>query len=512
MSRPGRFILAMAACASVGLPAASGAQALDWPRESPPPPLSAKSVSFPPYQLKTLSNGLQVVVVPHHEQPSVSFRMLIRAGAMQEPSDKPGVASFVASLLDQGTTTKTSEEIANLIDSAGAVVGSSAGNELTFVNGAVVKDQTEFALGIVSDMVQRPVFAQTEIDRQKLKSLSSLQVAYDDPEYIANLVFDRLIFGFHPYGRPNEGTPESIPKITREDLVAFHRAWFVPNNTLLAIVGDLTAPEAFAAAEKAFGGWVRREVPAVKVVDPPPMTRRLVVVDRPGSAQTEIRVGQLAIQRTDPDFIPFDMTVRILGGEGANRLFGVLRSDRGLTYGASAAFRTYKNAGELVAETDTRSATTGESLRLMVAEFVRIQRESVNPAELRGAQDFMAGNFPLTIETPAAIAEQVLARLFYGQDLSEISTYLERVGRVTPGDIQRVARQFIKPDQLSIVLVGDAAAFVDQLKAAGYGDFERIPVSQLDMNSPTLRRGRAPAAPPPGGTDTRPVRDPLPPV
>ena len=502
------FVLAVSALLA---PVEARAQVADWPRENPPPPLTAKPVTVPPYQLKTLANGLQVVVVPHHEQPSVSFRMLVRAGTMQEPSDKPGVASFVASLLDQGTTTKTSEQIASLIDSAGAIIGSSAGNELTFVNGAVVKDQTDLALGIVSDMVQRPVFAQSEIDRQKRQAMSSMQVAYDDPDYIANLVFDRLVYGFHPYGRPGEGTPDSVPRIAREDLVAFHRTWFVPNNTLLAIVGDLTAEQAFAAAEKAFGSWARRDLPVVKVTDPPPMARRVVVIDRPGSAQTEIRVGQLAIQRTDPDFIPFDMAARILGGEGANRLFGVLRSDRGLTYGASASFRTYKNAGELVAETDTRTATTGESLRLMVNEFFRIQREAVDPRELQGAQDFMAGNFPLTVETPAAIAEQVLVRLFYGLDLSEINTYLERVGRVTPADIQRVARQYLKPDQLSIVLVGDAATFVDQLKSVGFTNFERIPLSQLDINSATLRRGRttAPAAPAPGGSDDR---EPQPPV
>jgi zinc protease len=465
--------------------------AVAWPRENPPPPLTARKVSFPPYQLKTLSNGLQVLVVLHHEQPSVSFRLLVRAGAMQEPSDKPGVASFVASLLNQGTTTRNAEQIATAIDSAGGVIGTGAANELTFVNGAVVKDQTDLALAIVSDLVQHPAFSPEEIDRQRRQALSSLQVGYDDPDYIANLVFDRLVFGFHPYGRPKEGTAVSIPRITRDDLLAYHRAWFVPNNALLAIVGDLTAEEAFAAAEKAFGSWTRREVPSVTVTDPPPPLRRVVVVDRPGSAQTEIRVGQLAISRTSPDFVTFDMLVRILGGEGANRLFGVLRSERGLTYGASASLRTYKSSGELTAETDTRNATTGEALRLMVNEFYKLQRETVNPAELQGAQDFMAGNFPLSIETPAAIAELVLARLFYGQDLSDIETYLDRVARVTPGDIQRVARQSLKPDQMAIVLVGDAATFVDQLKAVGFSEFERIPVAQLDLDSPTLRRRTA---------------------
>jgi zinc protease len=217
----------------------------------------------------------------------------------------------------------------------------------------------------------------------------------------------------------------------------------------------------------------------------------VVVIDRPRSAQNEIRAGHLAIARTHPEHVTFDLAIRILGGEGANRLFGVLRSDRGLTYGAAADLHTFKNSGVVVAETDTRTAGTGESLRLMVEEFARLQRDLVHPAELRGAQDFISGNFPLSIETSGAIAEQVLSRLFYGQDLAEIETYVDRVGRVTTADIQRVARQLLKPDQLSIVLVGDAATFVDQLRAMGFAEYERIPLAQLDLDSPTLRRGAA---------------------
>ena len=463
-----------------------------WPTSSAPKPLPARSVDFPPYQLKTLANGLQTLVVLHHEQPSVSFRLLIRAGAMQEPEAKPGVASFVASLLNQGTTTKDAGQIATLVDSAGGVIAVGSGNELSYISGAVIKDQTDLMLGIASDIVQHPSFAPDEIDRQRRQMLSSLQVSYDDPDYLAGLVFDRLVFGFHPYGRPNEGTPESITKITRDDLVAFHKAWFVPNNSLLAIVGDLTADEAFAAAEKAFGSWAKRDVPVIKPIEPPPPTQRIVVVDRPGSAQTEIRVGHIGVPRTHPDYLPLDLAVRILGGEGANRLFGVLRSERGLTYGASAEFHTYKSSGDIVAETDTRSSATGQSLRLMVEEFWRLQRETVSQSELTGAQEFLAGNFPLTIESPAAIAQQVLAHLFYGLDLSEIETYRDRVVKATPADIQRVAKQFLKPDKLSIVLVGDASVFADQLKENGFGEFERIPLSQLDISSPTLKRSGSP--------------------
>jgi zinc protease len=484
----GRSLRALSLGVLVGAATAQAALGQTWPTEAPPQPLAERPFRFPSYELKTLSNGLQVLFVPHHEQPSVSFRLLVRAGAAQEPVGRPGVASFVASLLNQGTTTRSAKEIATTIESAGGLLGVGSGNELTFVQSAVVKDRADLALALMADVVQRPAFPAEEIALQRKQLLSSLQVGYDDPDYLAGAVFDRLVFGTHPYGRPGQGTPQSIERITQADLQAFHRAWFTPNNALLAVVGDMTAGEAFAAVEKAFGGWPRRDVPVVQVPEPPAPARRVVVVDRPGSAQTEIRVGHIAIPRTHPDLVVFDLAIRILGGEGANRLFGVLRSDRGLTYGASADLHTYRSSGVVVAETDTRSSATGESLRLMVDEFRRLQRETVHPGELRGAQDFMAGNFPLSLETSAAIAEQVLARLFFGQSLSDIETYLDRVGRAAPADIQRVARQLLKPDQLSIVLVGDAATFVDQLRSMGFAEYDRIPVSQLDLDSPTLRR------------------------
>ena len=239
------------------------ADAQQWPTSQPPRPLPARPVDFPPYEIKTLPNGLQVLVVLHHEQPSVSFRLLVRAGAMQEPSEKPGVANFVSGLLTQGTKTKSAGEIANSIESAGGIIASGSGNELTFLSGAVIKDQTDLMLSLASEIVQNPAFSQEEIDRRRSQTLSSLDVSYDDPDYLASLVFDRLVFGFHPYGRPTEGTRESIAKLTREDLAAYHRTWFVPNNALLAIVGDLKADEAFAAAQKAFGGWEKRDIPVL---------------------------------------------------------------------------------------------------------------------------------------------------------------------------------------------------------------------------------------------------------
>lgn len=482
-----RFALAIAALA---VASAVSAQVPNWPSERPPRPLPAREVKFPPYEVRTLSNGLQVIAVFHHEQPAISLRLIVRAGAAQDPAAKPGVAYLAASLLDQGTTTKTAEQIATSIDSIGGALGTGAATDLTFIQAAVMRDSLNTGLDLISDVTRNPSFAPEEIERQRQQVLSTLKVSYDDPDYLAGVVFDRLVFGFHPYGKPGTGTPATLSTVTRDDLVAFHKRWFGANNAILAIVGDTTAEEAFAGAERAFGQWGRVEVAESKPVEPPPSTRRVVIVDRPGAVQTEIRVGNIGLPRRHPDYLALDLATKILGGEGGNRLHRVLRSERGLTYGASAEVNALKETGDIVAETDTKSETTAETLRLIVDEIWRLQRQRVQQRELSDAQAYLTGSFPLTIETPSAIALQVLNAVIYGLDLGELQTYRERVNAITPDDIQRVAQQYLRPDRLTIVLVGDANVFAKQLAGVGFDQVERIPAGELDLSAPDLRRQR----------------------
>ena len=480
--------VAVAWLCALAVGASAFAQAPDWPSERPPRPLAAREVKFPPYALRTLPNGLQIIAVSHHEQPAVSVRLLVRAGGAQDPVEKPGVAALAAAVLDQGTATRSAEQIAQTIDSVGGAIGSSSGTDLTFVSAVVMKDSFNLALDLVSDVVRNPSFAPQEVELQRKQMLSGLQVSYDDPEYLAGVVFDRLVYGFHPYGSPDAGTPQSIASITRDDLVAYHKAWFGANNAILAIVGDVTSEEAFAGAERAFGSWGKSASVADKRIEPPPPTRRVVVIDRPGAVQTEIRVGHTAVPRKHADYLALDLAIKILGGEGGNRLHRVLRSERGLTYGASADLNALKDTGNIVADTDTRSDSTGETLRLLVDEMWRLQRQRVSERELADAQAYLTGSFPLTIETPSAIALQVLNAVVYGLDLQELQTFRERVNAVTVDDIQRVSRAYLHPDRLSIVLVGDTSKFQKQLAGVGFDQFERIAVSDLDLSSPDLRR------------------------
>ncbi len=459
-----------------------------WPRDNPPRPLPARPVTFPPYEIRKLPNGMQVVLVHQNEQPMVSVRMIIRAGAAHDPKGKHGLAMLTSTLLDQGAGTRSAEQIAETIDFIGGALSTGAGSDLSTVSAVVMKDSYDVALDLMADVTQRPTFAAEEIDRQRQQALSALKVAAEDPESIADRVIDRLIYGFHPYGMPGAGTAESLASLTRADFVDFHKKYFVPNNALVAVVGDIGAAEAMAGLEKHFGAWKPVDVPAPAMTDPPDATRRVIVIDKKDAVQTEIRVGHIAIPRKHADFEAVDQTVKILGGEGANRLQQVLRSQKQLTYGASADLDTFKWSGAVIAETDTQTANTAEALRVVVDEFTRLQRERVSDGELEGAQDYMVGHFPLTIEVPDAIATQVLNQLFYELPVDDLPKYRERVLRVTPDEIQRVARWFIRPSQLSIVLVGDADKFVNDLKGVGFGTFERIPIERIDLLSADLMK------------------------
>jgi zinc protease len=483
------LVLAACALAPASLAAQDSARWKAWPDSRPPRPLPASDMKFPPYEVRTLANGLRVIAVSQNEQPAVTLRLLVRAGSAQDPKGKAGLATLTASLLDQGTTTRTAEQIADTIDVVGGALGTGAGSDLSFISAVVMKDSFDLALDLLSDVARHPAFKHEEIARQREQLVSAMKVSAEDPDFLAGAVIDRLIYGFHPYGVPGSGTPESVAGLTRDDVARFHRDWFVPNNAILAIVGDLSPQEAFAGAERALGAWERRDVPVLAFPEPPPATRRVVVVDKPGAVQTEIRIGNVAIPRKHPDYLALDLAVRILGGEGSNRLQRVLRSERSLTYGAAADLQALKQAGGVVAETDTRSQATGEALRLAVEEFWKPIREPVGEWELANAKAYITGNYPLTLETPDQIALQVLNATFFELDLKELETFRGRVNAITVDDVQRVSRLYLQPSRLSVALVGDARVISAQLRAVGFDAFEVVPIDQLDLLAVNFRRG-----------------------
>ena len=461
----------------------------DWPSENPPRPLPARDVKFPPYEIRTLANGMRVVVVMHHEQPVVTLRLLVQAGSVCDSPRKSGVAALAAALLDQGTTTRSAEQIADTIDSIGGGLGTGAGSDLSFANVIVMKDSLALGFDLLSDVVRNPAFQQEEIDRQRQQAVSGLRVSFEDPDYVASVVFDRLVYGFHPYGLPGSGTPESLQSITAADLHAFH--------------GFLHAEQRHSRRRRRRGGrrgvcrrrarvrqlGPKRDVPPVQAAEPPVPTRRLVIVNKPDAVQTEIRVGHLGIARQHKDYLAVDLAMKILGGEGSNRLHRVLRSERGLTYGAEASMQSLKQGGDFMAETDTRTDTTAEVLRLIVDEFQKLQRERVRRARagrcagVPGRQ-LSAHDRDARCDRRAGV-ERALLRSAARRDRE-----LSRAGQRDHGRRHPARRAAVPPARSA---VGRPRRRMrrrssTQLKGVGFTTFEVVNLSDLDLTAADFRR------------------------
>jgi zinc protease len=431
---------------------------------------------------------LRVVVIEQHEQPLVSLRMVLKAGKTFDPAEKAGLAEATASLLTKGTEKRSAQQIAEAIDFVGGNLGASTGIESGFANAAVTSDQLDLGFDLLSDVVLHPTFPQDELERWRRQALSNLQIEQQEAGYLASNALQRLLFGSHPYGSPQQGTPESLRGLTREDLAAFHKRRYVPNDTILAVVGDVKPADAFARAEKAFGSWKAGESVQIPAVQPASgKGHRIVVIDKPDAVQTEIRLGQVAIPFRDPALYAERVYNTVLGGTPSARLFDEVRRKRGLAYGAGSYFTEGTQPGWFEASTSTKTESTLEALEVALDVIRGIGKEPVPASELGLAKTFMTGSFPLEIETPGGIAAKVLEALKFGYGREFLEGYNDRISQISAADVQRFAKERIHPDDMAIVLVGNASAFSDALKKK-FGAFETIPVAEVDFLQADLRK------------------------
>jgi zinc protease len=462
---------------------------------TPPPPGPAREVRFPAFQQKTLDNGLLVVAIEQHEQPLVSIRMMLNAGKAYEPDGKAGLAEATASLLTKGTPTRSAQQIAETIDFVGGNLGTNAGTEAGYADISVTSDQLGLGFDLLSDVVLHPTFPEDELERWRRQALSGLQINQQDASYLATTAVTRLIFGAYPYGRPSSGTPESLAGISRADLAAFHQAHFIPNQTILAVVGDIQPADAFARAERAFGGWKKGTPSQLPRIDVKAPTRtRVVVIDKPDAVQTEIRLGQLGIAYRDPSLFTAEVYNSVLGGNASARLYEEIRRKRGLSYGASSYFLPESEPGFFQISTFTKTETTADALGLALEVLRGLQEKPVPDAELNAAKTYITGAFPLEIETADGIATKVLEAMHFGFGREFLESYNDKVSKVSAADVQRFASQSIHPETMTAVLVGNAAAFTGALKKQ-YGDVEVIPSAEVDFLRADLRKPKGAAAP-----------------
>ena len=429
----------------------------------------------------------------HHEQPAVSMRADRRGPAARRTRQgKPGVAALrrLAARPGHDHAERRSRSPTRSTSSAGSS-STGVGRDLSLRQRR--RDEGQPAR---SAWTCWPTSCATRRSPRRKSSGSGsrrcrrCRSATRIPDYVADAVFDRLVYGFHPYGLPGNGTPRVGASASRATIWStFHRAYFAPNNCLLAVVGDITVDEAMAASTEAFGDWERRDVPAVDAGRPAradaPRRRRRQAGRRADRDSRRATSASRARRRTT---WRVDLAIKILGGEGANRLHRVLRTERGLTYGARADTQTLKRAGEFVAETNTRSDATGEVLRLIVDEFSRLQRERVGDERAVGREGLPDGPLPADDrdarrDRHAGPQRAVLRAAARGAADVPAARERRRRGR----RVQRVAWKYLRPDRLSVVLVGNAAAFLDQLKGVGFGKYEVVRLSELDLSAVRLQ-------------------------
>ncbi|HKP72245.1 MAG TPA: pitrilysin family protein, partial [Pyrinomonadaceae bacterium] len=317
---------------------------------------------------------------------------------------------------------------------------------------------------LMADITLRPSFPADELELTKQNALQNLIAQRGQPSFLANERLARVVYGEHPYGVVS-ATPESIDAMTRDQLVEFHRRAFVPNNAVLVVGGDIRRDDALARIEKLFGAWQPGEVQVQEFPAPPARTRRtLYLVDRPGSAQSNIIIANLALKRTDPDYFPVLVMHTILGANASSRLFMNLREEKGYTYGAYTSLDTRRTAGTFRATAEVRTPVTGDSLREFFYELARIRDEVVTEKELQDAHSYLTGIFPIRLETLDGLIDQLIQIKMFDLPDDYLQTYRERVSAVTREEVQRVARKYITPDASAIVVVGDASALRDQIE------------------------------------------------
>ncbi|HEX8525529.1 M16 family metallopeptidase [Allosphingosinicella sp.] len=463
-------------------------------RAAPPAPGPQRPITPPAFAERTLANGMRVVVAKSTELPLAGAYLVFGGGASADPAERPGVANMVATLIDNGTATRSATEIATQIERLGAQIGASAGSDNSTIFVAAPTANIDSAAALLGEIVRGPTFAQSELDRERRRALDRLRVSLRQPGFVNSLALRRALFGSAPYGSSGSGTPASLAAITRDDLTGYHSSWWRPDNATMIVIGSLEADEGFALAERLFGDWAAPDtplpaMPANRAGDSP--SPRIVVVDMPQADQAAVSVSLRSATRNDPDYYPLMLANSVLGGSSTARLFQEVRVARALSYGAYSSFETLRDEGMLIAQAQTRNDAAPEVARVMLAEIRRLAAEPVAAAQLERRRTLITGAFARQVETTFGLGGFLTNLAVQGVPMSEYSRHLANIAAVTPEQISASVASELDTGQASIVIVGRASEFLEALRAQ-HPNVEVIPFDQFDFGSATLR---SPAAP-----------------
>ncbi len=433
---------------------------LTWLAGDPAP----AQASGPAVERHRLDNGLRLVLSEQPAVPIVTIECLVDGGARVDPRDRPGLASLTAALLEEGTKGRSGQDIAGIIDSLGGSFGSGAATDWVSVSAGVLSRDFETGLDLVSRSLQEPTFPEDAVERLRTETLGSLQASEEQPGYVAGRSFRAALFGDAPYGHPSQGTPESVRAITRSEIQGYHSNWIVPQRTICAIVGDVPTKRMQQLAQKKLGSWKRGPSPNEPTAAKKPPARR-EIVDKP-ITQANVVIGQIGVARTNPDFFAIRVMNHILGGGGfTSRLVDKVRDENGLAYSVYSRFGSNRLPGAFQVVLQTKVESAGAAIELVRAEIARIHEAGVSSEELSAAQDYLTGNFPLSLDSTAKLTSLLAQIEYFGLGDDYIETYGQRIRAVSADDVAAAARRYLQPDALVQIVVGPRS----DLEAQGLG-------------------------------------------
>jgi predicted Zn-dependent peptidase len=424
------------------------------------------ALKLPAYSRTKLPNGLVILLMEQHEVPIINFNVIIRAGSVADPAGKEGLASVTAELLRRGTKTRTADQIASELDFVGGTMEFDA--EIDFARGAAefLRKDIGVGLNLLADVLENANFVEAEVEKLLKQRIDSLKQEKDEPQSVIGRYFHSFLFGDHPYGRPPSGDERSLASIRREDVFQFYKQRFVPPAITIAIVGDFTSSEMERLVTERFGSWPSTgPFEPLSLSQPVPIEgRKLLLVDKPDSTQTFFMIGNVGIERTNPDRVGIDLVNTIFGGRFTSMLNDALRVSSGLTYGARAQFERHQARGAFAISTYTRNATTAQAIDMTLDVLKRLQAEGISDEQLKSAKAYLKGQFPPRIETTDQLAALLTELDYFGMDRREINEYFDRIDVLTREDMRRIVTQYYPREDLAFVLIGKADEIKDAVK------------------------------------------------
>jgi len=421
----------------------------------------------------TLPNGLTLILSERHEVPIVATNLVFRGGSDSNPPDKPGLANFTAAMVDEGTASRSALAIADEVARLGASLGTSSSMDSMTVSARSLSKNFGSTLDVVADVALHPSFPADEVERQRASRLAQLVQQKDNPAALVGQIAMEAVYGAaHPYGYSEIGTEASVKATSRADMQAFWKERFVPNNAALIVAGDITMPELRALAEKAFSSWERGSPTRSQLGKPATTAARVIIVDKPGSPQTQLRVAGIGAERSSPDFRPLQVMNQVLGGSFSSRINMNLREAHGYTYGAQSQFTFRRAPGPFQVGAGIRTDVTAPAVSEVFKELLSMAQKPMSADELQRAKDSMSYSLPGAFESSANAVNNFSNVFVYDLGLDYYSRYAAQVNAVTIDQTAAVARKYLVPDNMVVIAVGDRAKIEQPLKELGLGRVE----------------------------------------